>query len=167
MRRWGVPENYIQGISSLYDEGKFIYKLEGTVSGEGERKEGFIQGMSSSLLAAQLTMAVWAIVIEQSQQEVNTGGYIDDTNFRASGEECVDRVAKAWAETKVFDELAGLKTNKAKTVYWATSKPVETKLTKRLRQMGDQGKGKMKAVRTFVLVGTQITVRGAQCRKKA
>ena len=71
--------------------------------------------MSSSLLAAQLLMAVWAIVVEAGEDAVNTGGFIDDTNLRASGNGCVDRVAKAWTETKIFDDLAGLSTNKAKT----------------------------------------------------
>ena len=47
----------------------FVYKLESVVSAEGKRKGGFLQGMSSSLLAAQLLMAVWAIVIEASEDK--------------------------------------------------------------------------------------------------
>ena len=44
--------------------GKFIYKLDGVVSEEGDRQGGSLQGMSNSLFAAQLLMAIWALVVE-------------------------------------------------------------------------------------------------------
>ena len=45
----------------FYERARYLYKVGQTVAdGESERRRGFIQGKSASLLAGQLFMAAWA-----------------------------------------------------------------------------------------------------------
>ena len=50
MKRWGVPASYIRAIKGLYDNGRFIYKLDGIVSEEGERLGVFFRGCRARFL---------------------------------------------------------------------------------------------------------------------
>ena len=63
----GVPEQDVEAVEGMYQKGKYVYKLDGAISDTGERHGGFLQGVASSLLAAQLLMAVWAKAIEEGQ----------------------------------------------------------------------------------------------------
>ena len=72
-------------------------------------------GLSGSIQAAITLMAIWDRMAKAGYLGVETGGLIDDTNMRAKVEDAMIKVMKAWNESKRFDRMVGMETNKATT----------------------------------------------------
>ena len=119
MRKLGIPEKWVRAQEKMYESLRIRYKVGDAVSREHTRTNGFIQGLTGSLQAATVAMAIWDRAMKEAVPSVRTGGFIDDTNLRAQGEYAVENIMKAWAETKQFDELVGYETNKKKTKAFA------------------------------------------------
>ena len=155
--KMGLPAGYIDAIRNFYRDLVTRYKVSGTVSRECKRANGFIQGLSGSIQAALTIMAVWDRMIKERCPGVETGGFIDDTNMRAQGQDALGKVMKAWDETKVFDQMAGMETNMSKTKAYTTVKGKEKDLKRcRKHRKDDQ----VKLTTEFVLVGSNIHIQG-------
>ena len=88
----------------------------------------------------------------------NTGSVFNDTNMRAVGNNCIQKLMVDWVARCGFDRMAGMRTNKKKTKVYANPEGLENKLRKALKRRGD---GSISLVREFVLVGKQMVARGA------
>ena len=109
----------------MYKTLKVRYKVGDAISEERGRLNGLIQGLSGSIMAATLMMAIWDRVIKETTKGVHTGGFVDDTNMSSKGETCVEELIEAWEATKKFDKAAGMETNKRKTKASANTEKLE------------------------------------------
>ena len=161
-RMMGVPEEYVRAEERLYRDLVTRYKVGEALSEEYTRTNGFVQGLSGSVQAALTIMAIWDRVVKEVDPCIRAGGFVDDANIRAQGNQCVDSVIKAWGAFKKFDELAGMQCNKKKTKAYATGIKNEKRMNKILKDQGDM---EVEMVSNFVLVGGNITVKHHECLK--
>ena len=56
---------------------------------------------------------------------MHTGGFLDDTNIRAVGDNCIQGLMVAWEASCEFDKAAGMRTNKTKTAAYANEVELE------------------------------------------
>ena len=154
-RRMGIPEAYVRATENFYEDLVTMYKVGGSLSDESKRANGFIQGLSGSIQAALTIMSVWDRMIKHQCPHVETGGFIDDTNMRASGSEAVSHLMKAWGLTKDFDKAAGMVINKGKTKVYATNQQAQKEVRAELKKRGDS---EVVTTMEFTLVGSCIRV---------
>lgn len=95
---------------SMYSPMTCRYKVNGCLTNECVRRNGYAQGDSYSLQVALALMTLWTAFLRQPQPELCTGSFLDDCHFAAASDqphEVVHAVAVAWQCSSLFDRIAG------------------------------------------------------------
>ena len=157
----GAPVYIINAVRDFYGSLQSVFKINGCFSTKlSKRSNGMLQGSSWSLQAAQALLSIWTRALEDisiGETKIQTGGFLDDNNFRctaSSAEACVALIQKAWYCSTLFDKLSAIQKNLNKTICFATTKDAED-LMKRTFCCNTA----LKVNHSFTLVGGQITTR--------
>ena len=84
----GMPTKILMAERSCYLQFRNCFKINRAISRMAHRGNGFVQGCSHSLFAAQAILSVWTRGIEALSGQscrLRAGGFLDDSNFRVQG----------------------------------------------------------------------------------
>ena len=84
LQKLGAPKAIVEAEKKFYNQLTCRWKVGTSISEPWTRTCGYIQGSSWSLDAALALMTIWTKTIE-AETEVTTGGFLDDSNYFASG----------------------------------------------------------------------------------
>ena len=123
----GMLAQILTAERNFYKQLSNSFKLNTAISGPCLHANGFVQGCSHSLSAAQAILCVWTRRIEATpsrHERLNTRGFLDDSNFRVQSDNpdsAINLPKDAWQRSLQFDALALLQTNIKKTILFANA----------------------------------------------
>ena len=89
---------------------------------------GIAQGDTSSVLAINILMSAWAMVV-QSFSCIRAAVFVDDAYLYTEAQH-VETLAQAVSVTEAFDTMAGQELNLSKSCIWATSNAAKKQLSR-------------------------------------
>jgi len=130
-RRLGVPERFLRVWTQIYKKFQRFLTLGQHIDREPlASSNGVAQGDSASVLAINLLMSAWAVVMKIFPN-IEAFVFIDDGYLMTKASH-IDELSAAVHTTKLFDKLVGQKFNPEKSSAWATSKRAKNKLKENL-----------------------------------
>ena len=161
MASMGAPPILLSAMGRFYDNLSTYYKAEGALAGPYTRRNGFVQGCTWSVQAAQCLMCAWHVWM---RNHAHTASFLDDSRLHVCQHPDEDpgdtqqRLLQAWAHSEQFDTLTGLTSNTDKTKCLTTQPSIRANLRRQLDSGGYTG---IQIIRDTVILGIQITGYGA------
>ena len=130
-RRLGVPERFLRVWTQIYKKFQRFLTLGQYIDCEPlASSNGVAQGDSASVLAVNLLMSAWAVVMKIFPN-IEAFVFIDD-GYLMTKAAYIEELSAAVHTTKLFDKLVGQKFNPEKSSAWATSKNAKKLLKENL-----------------------------------
>ena len=116
----GLDSKFLRAWSKLYQGfERFVCWHSCIADRPLKNSNGIAQGDTASVLAINILMSAWAMMVS-AFQNVRSAVFVDDAYLVANAEHVAD-LCQALQATKAFDLLAGQALNLSKSSVWATS----------------------------------------------
>ncbi len=159
MEEAGVPQDLIDMHMDLCRNLCRYLKIGGTYGAIVQQANGTPQGISMSLIIANLYVTTLFRYLEDKFPGIALGAFVDDRNLR---HEDVEVLKGAIDAVSMFDEAAGHRTNILKSILFTTDPETRRKLREEKKEKESAGEQAPAVELDGVMVGHTITTRRSQ-----